>query len=284
MDCRCIHIQRLSGGMINTVLRLQFDRHPYQVVIKLNQQGTSFIHETRALEYLATYTRFPSPEVYAHDPTASLVPYSYLLLEDLPGECLHGIEISQGESDLLDEALVDVLVDLHAHRRDTFGGIDDAAGASCWVDIFLPRILSVRCEEQVNRRLSKTVLKEVDEAIHKIDRVFEDQGEPVLVHGDIWAGNIIVKKENNRWRLSGIVDPALQYADVEYELAYLESFNNPRPAFFQKYLQRQSLRPGYQVRRLFYWLHTYLIHVWLFGDRYYCELAAETASRIKDLE
>jgi fructosamine-3-kinase len=49
------------------------------------------------------------------------------------------------------------------------------------------------------------------------------------------------------------------------ELAYLESFNNPRPAFMEVYTRQRPLRPGYTTRRKIYWLLTYLIHVWLFG-------------------
>lgn len=275
--------------MINTVLRLYFDQSPGSAVIKLNQPGISFSGEAHALEYLSAYTAFPSPKVYACDPDAALLPYSYLLLEDLKGVSLVDADITRQDLERLDQQLAEALLELHSHKRTTYGGIHDLPGSNRWLDVFLPRLQSVRSEKQVSVRLSPDVLKDVDNAIDRIESVFVEreahpEAKPVLVHGDIWAGNLIVKRFNDRWMLSGIVDPALEYADVEYELAYLESFNNPRPIFFQHYTQKQPLQPGYELRRLFYWLNTYLIHVWLFGDRHYCELASETARAIRDLK
>jgi fructosamine-3-kinase len=104
-----------------------------------------------------------------------------------------------------------------------------------------------------------------------------------LIHGDIWSGNLIIAPapaQQGGWRLNGVVDPGIQFADVEYELAYLEVFDTRRQAFFETYLSRASLRPGYEYRRLFYWLNTALIHVGYFGDSHYCDFTAQTAAAI----
>jgi protein-ribulosamine 3-kinase len=114
------------------------------------------------------------------------------------------------------------------------------------------------------------------------ETALQNQGVPVLIHGDIWDGNVIVHQEKGRWRLSGIVDPGLHYADVEEELAYLEVFNSRRTAFFKDYTAYRTLRPGYPQRRMFYWLHTALVHVWLFGDAFYCEYLASTGKAIRN--
>jgi fructosamine-3-kinase len=96
----------------------------------------------------------------------------------------------------------------------------------------------------------------------------------------VWDGNLMVRRENGRWRLTGLLDPDLQFADVEFELAYLEVFDTPREAFFAAYAAHQTLRPGYERRRLFYWLHTALVHVALFGDEFFCRFTARTADSI----
>ena len=72
------------------------------------------------------------------------------------------------------------------------------------------------------------------------------------------------------WRLSGLLDPVgLQYADVEKELAYLQAFDTAGQVFFDAYTARQPLRPGFEFRKLFYWLDTFMLHVWLgFGPRF----------------
>jgi fructosamine-3-kinase len=106
------------------------------------------------------------------------------------------------------------------------------------------------------------------------------QGQPTLVHGDIWAGNVMVSQGEDGWHLTGIVDPGTQYADVEMELAYLEVFNTVGADFFQEYIAHRPLRPVYELRRLFYWLNTYMIHVWIFGDAHYHTMTARIAAAI----
>lgn len=92
---------------------------------------------------------------------------------------------------------------------------------------------------------------------------------------------MLVVLRDDGWHLSGLIDwPAMQYADVEHELAYLEAWETVTPSFFEHYGRERPLRPGYGLRRLFYWLHTYMLHVWLYGQQRYRDLAAEAAQAI----
>ncbi|WP_408022427.1 hypothetical protein [Sorangium sp. Soce836] len=52
------------------------------------------------------------------------------------------------------------------------------------------------------------------------------------------------------------------------------------PGFLPIYAERAPLRPGYERRRLFYWLHSYLEHVWLFEDQIFRDKTAEVVERI----
>lgn len=116
----------------------------------------------------------------------------------------------------------------------------------------------------------------------RAEAVLADAGVPTLVHGDVWEGNLIVRREAERWRLVGLLDPGSEYADVESELAYLEVFDHRRDALFAAYTARRPLRSGYERRRLFYWLHTALVHVALFGDPFFREYAARVAAAIRE--
>ena len=83
----------------------------------------------------------------------------------------------------------------------------------------------------------------------------------------------MVCQSTEEWHLSGLLDPVgLQYAEMEKELAYLEAFDTVGEEFFRVYAAARPLRRGYEHRRLFYWLDTYMTHVWLglgaeFGER-----------------
>jgi fructosamine-3-kinase len=277
----CRGIERLKGGMINSVFRLDFDRPPHRAVVKLHgNEADSFEAETRSLEYLRAETSCPVPAVYSQDSSARLIPYAFLLLEHLPGVCLQSVELGGHERADVDRQLAAVLAELHTHQRPHVGGIDADDESVGWADLFSARLADARAQPSVVERLASDVLAVVDEAIDGARSALSGSGRPALVFGDVWDGNLIARRHDGRWVLAGLLDPDLQFADPEFELAYLEVFDASREAFFAAYTTHHPLRPGYEQRRLFYWLHTALVHVGLFGDEFFCDFTARTAAAI----
>jgi len=279
----CTEITRLHGGLVNTVLGLEFDRPPHRAVVKLHSGGDdTFAAEARALDHLRLETACPCPRVYLQDSSRRLIPHALLLLEHLPGVCLDGLCLSPAERADVDVQLAEVLAELHGHTRATFGSVDGGDGRASWAELFVPRLRQARHHPDVERRLPPAVLEAVDAAILAAGAVLGDAGVPTLVHGDVWEGNLIVRSEAGRWQLVGLLDPGSEYADVESELAYLEVFDHRRDALFAAYTARRPLRPGYPRRRPFYWLHTALVHVALFGDPFFREYTARVAAAINE--
>jgi len=277
--CRGIH--RLTGGLVNSVLRLEFDQPPYAAVVKLHGSGgPSFAREARALRYLRDETACPVPLPYLTGNAGDLLPFAFLLLEVVPGTCLQQLELTPADREDLDVQLAHVLLELHDHAGPAYGEIDAAASPGSWADIFVSRLRAARSHPNVARRLGPATLELVDAAIERAGPGLEDAGGPTLVHGDVWDGNVVVRREGDRWRLAGLLDPALEYADAELELAYLDVFDASRPALFAAYTAGRPLRPGYEQRRRFYWLHTALVHVGLFGDAFFCDYTIRTARSI----
>lgn len=279
----CTAITRLHGGLVNTVLGLEFDRPPYRAVVKLHSGGNdSFAAEARALDHLRRESACPCPAVYLQDSSGRLIPHAFLLLEHLPGVCLDGLDLSPAERAHVDVQLAEVLAELHGHTRATFGPIDGGDGRASWPELFVPRLEQARRHPDVERRLPSAVLAGVDAAILAAGAALGDAGAPTLVHGDVWEGNLIVRSEAGRWRLVGLLDPGSEYAEVESELAYLEVFDHRRDALFAAYTARRPLRLGYERRRPFYWLHTALVHVGLFGEAFFREYTARVAAEINE--
>ena len=162
----------------------------------------------------------------------------------------------------------------------SWGAVDRDEGWTNWADLFESRLRDARAYPALEDRLSAEVLAQVDDAIDRAPALLGNGGTPTLVHGDIWDGNLMARREDGRWKLTGFLDPDLQFADPEVELAYLEVFDNERPAFFAAYAEHHDIRPGYERRRLLYWLHTALIHVALFEDDFFRQYTARTAASI----
>jgi fructosamine-3-kinase len=277
----CTGIEPLEGGLVNSVFRLEFDRPPHRAVVKVHGSETNTLEtEAEALRYLGTETACPVPRAYLQDSSARVIPYTFLLMEHVPGVCLRSIDLEAAERIEIDVQLAEVLGELHSHRGERWGGLDDAKEPESWADLFTARLTEARIHPAVAKRLAPDVLELIDESIDLAPPALQDAGRPTLVHGDVWDGNLMVRREGGRWLLTGLLDPSLQFADVELELAYLEVFDTPREAFFEAYNQHHPMRPGYEQRRLFYWLHTALVHVALFGDEFFRDFTARTAERI----
>ena len=83
---------------------------------------------------------------------------------------------------------------------------------------------------------------------------------PSLVHGDLWAGNVV----EGRW----LIDPAVSYSDREVELAFMGLFGGIPEAMWRAYAEAWPLSPGWERRRWALQMHHLLVHVRLFGAGY----------------
>lgn len=98
------------------------------------------------------------------------------------------------------------------------------------------------------------------------DLLDEHDPAPSLVHGDLWTGNVVA----GRW----LIDPAVHHADRETDLAMLDLFGSPPPAFWSAYEAVAPLPDGWRRRRPALQLPPLLVHVRLFGTGYVSRLVA----------
>ena len=83
---------------------------------------------------------------------------------------------------------------------------------------------------------------------------------PSLIHGDLWAGNIV----GDRW----LIDPAVNHADRELDLAMLALFGGVSGELLAGYEEAWPLDAGWERRRPALQLYHLLVHVRLFGAGY----------------
>ncbi|MDO5147038.1 MAG: fructosamine kinase family protein [Eubacteriales bacterium] len=87
---------------------------------------------------------------------------------------------------------------------------------------------------------------------------------PSLLHGDLWAGNVMCGKGGRAW----ILDPAVYIGDFETDLAMTELFGGFPMAFYRAYHEENPIDEGYEQRKKYYHLYHLLNHLNLFGKGY----------------
>jgi fructosamine-3-kinase len=255
--------------MVNKVEEWLTDGTPSSMVAKVSERAAhgGFRNEFDTMAWYRANTSFPVPEPYAYVSDAECFSGTVLLMEKLPGRHLGAARQTMRGNAAYQLELAQILADLHDHKRDTYGNALKEEGQHTWLEGFRPRIRSEF--DAVADRLSSQGRKTVTRLLDNLDTYMPECGDPTLVHGDLWATNIIVDDTDpNALRITGFVDGSATYTDVEYELAYLRVFNAAGLPFFRAYVERHALRDGFEERCRIYWLNTMLLHVRVFGPEY----------------
>jgi fructosamine-3-kinase len=280
-EVRCIGLRRLTGGCVRTVLEATFDGAESPVVLKLARElGDEGIpHEGRVLGYLRTHTTFPVPEPFHADISGAVVPYSYLIMERVPGTHLGdaraGLDPRQRVG--IERQMGEAVAALHTHTRSAFGSAVGEVEYASWPEHVRESMLDLHRENEIVGLLSPEVMAGIRPIADAVPSLLEAPGPPTLTHGDIWATNIMV----DGGRLTGFLDPGGLFAHREYELAYLEIWRTAGEPFFEVYHEVHPRLEGYERRRMVYWLNTLLIHVWYFKESHYVRATEELVSAFR---
>jgi aminoglycoside phosphotransferase (APT) family kinase protein len=141
------------------------------------------------------------------------------------------------------------------------GGIRDEGS---WSEVF-GDLLAETCEEAV-----KAAVLDADDAAAVLWRfresreVFDAGREPVLVHNDIWAPNILVGEEDGRWSVRAIIDAdRAVFADREFEYILWDE-DALQAHFLAGYGTPLDESAEALYRRTFYRFYWYLFAAWAY--------------------
>ncbi len=264
-------VRRLVGGCVNTVVRVDFDGD--EVVVKLSRLvGDSKLdEECDVLKFFEQVPSFRVPRLLYRDISGRSVPYSFYIMEYLNGVNMADASSMLGAGDrmVIEREIAEAVVNLHELRREQFGPCTGDEQDRKWSACFGRRFDRTVAQIREKQLLEPNILEQVIEIKRAFCPLLDTAAAPALTHGDIWATNIILSPASGAWSLGGFVDPGGLFAHPEYELAYLDIWNTVGRTFHEIYRSYHPIEPGYELRRLFYWLHTLLIHVRAFQSDYY---------------
>jgi len=254
-----VQSQPTGGGCISDVRRITL-QDGRTIVAKTGDPCSGLELEGMMLKYLRDKAGLPVPDV----------------LYALDGLLLMGhLETSGGLTDSAQEEAADLLAALHGVTADTYGfemttligGLKQPNPPSgCWLDFFREQRLLYMAREAMDAgRLPPGLMGRIEQLAGRLGEWIGEPDAPSLVHGDMWAGNVLCHKGG----IAGFVDPAIYYADSEVELAFSTLFSTFGEPFFQRYTELRPIRPGFYEERLaLYNLYPLLVHVRLFGGSY----------------
>lgn len=259
-------IRQLKGGLICTILEVSYadDRPP--VVLRLSGEvGDAYLaRQAEATLYTRRHTAFPMPELYRYDISGDLVPYSYALMERIPGQHLGEVRESLSEEQLggILTDLADACAAMHSHEVERYGQIGMDEAWTCWTERTAGNL--AEWHDKLAEKLTADGLASLRRVIDDLPRHLEGTGPPCLVHGDIWNPNIMV----HGGKLRSFLDHEGLFWPAEKDIADLQIWGTVDDRFLARYREHCPDDGGYERRRRVHWLGALLLHVDLFAGNY----------------
>lgn len=251
----------VPGGCINRAVVVNTSKGDFFVKWNAQKSFSFFKKEKNGLTILDSSCTIDVPRVIAIGEEEGI---PYLILSYIPSYDL---------DKRFWEQLGENLAGLHSVKGSQFGFEEDNyIGAldqvntlnNSWKGFFI----DCRLEPQIQMALASghitidfaATFREIYEVLADI---FPDE-PPVLVHGDLWSGNVICGKNSTPY----LIDPAVYYANREVEMAFTSLFGGFDTAFYAAYNDRLPLQKGFEERVDLYNLYPLLVHLNLFGLSY----------------
>ena len=261
LGTRIVRAGALGGGCIAAVERVDLADGRALVV----KRGHGLTLEAWMLRWMRTNTSVPVPEVHHADD-------ALLVIDCLPGDSSGLTDAAQRDLGAIVAALHHIGADAFGFERDTaIGGLPQPnPRVAHWRDFFRDhRLLYMAREAMAAGRLPPRMMARLETLAGRLERWIDPAVTPSLIHGDLWGGNIL----SDGRRITGLIDPAIHYADAEIELAFMTLFGGVGEAFFRSYGERRAIRAGFfEQRRDLYNLYPLLVHVRLFGGAYVAQV------------
>ena len=269
-DHRLTTFRLLHGGMVHRVYEVFLEGGPTRsIVAKLNHPDYAehFEHEYAVLDWYHTQTQFPVPAPIDMAGPNDDFNGCGILMQRIFAPNLADANLSPRGMHRFQTDLGRYVAALHAQRRDSYGSVFDEDGYPAWLDVFGPMFEKEfhACRQMISSRARSVI----DSVYRELDHWLPESGIAAMVHGDLWATNILVDDSHpDRPEIRAFIDLEACYCDPEYELAYLQVFRTVDQSFFNEYGRYHQLRPGFDRRSRVYWLNTMMLHCRIFGERY----------------
>lgn len=262
--------ERIFGGDINEAYGLTLnDGHHIFMKTNIREDVSFFTAEAAGLDAIARTGTIGTPHILGCGTDAGRMGNSFLLLEFMDGK--------KRVSDYW-ETLGHQLAEMHRAKTADYvhGGKygfvhDNYIGAGDQIntlhDSFVTFFRDCRLEPQFRRAIryfDAADFKKITRLMDHMEDFLAEPEYPSLLHGDLWAGNIITGNDGRAW----LIDPAVYVGHAEADIAMTELFGGFPAAFYNAYRESGILQPEYKQRRSLYNLYHLLNHLNLFGGSY----------------
>jgi fructosamine-3-kinase len=269
---------RLSGGDINKAYGLTLTTGQH-IFMKANAKDNAafFTAEAAGLQAIADTHTIGTPRILCcGTDDGEDVGYSFLLLEYIQSAgrrsdywevlaqelaAMHSVPVFRQAQ----EPQVEGPAQQYGFPQNNFIGArpQNNTWSDSWITFFRDQRLAPQFRD-ADSYFTPADREKITKLLDNLDRFLVEPERPSLLHGDLWAGNVMCGPDGKAM----LIDPACYIGHREADLAMTQLFGGFPQAFYEEYKKAAPLQPGYEERRDLYNLYQLLNHLNLFGPTY----------------
>lgn len=224
-------IKLLEGGLFNTTYKVCYGYNNKQVVLRVGPVNRNLLmafeeNLMKAEEYvyeLCNKNNVPCSKVLVCDTTRNIIDRDYMIVEYIKSMPLSNCVMDKEQKDEVYSQVGAYVKKLHSITNSKFGRVSyilAGKGYDTWYEYLIAEINDITGRLQ---KLGDFTQKEVD----NIKYVYENNKSildavtiPKLVHSDLWEGNVLIEKEEDKYNVVAIIDSDRAiFGDVDFEFA-----------------------------------------------------------------
>lgn len=279
----------VSGGLFNTTYKVETGANKY--ILRVGP-----VHEELFMDYEHDLMRteaqvlkmvadigVPTSEVIVCDLSRSIIPREYMLIGYIDSVVLAGAQIPDEDRKEIQRDLGRYIRMMHNTAMPSFGRATDVL-SGVYADSFAQSILREISDISAKAFYSGCFTAEqreyIVESTEMTRQVLSSVKTPVLCHGDLWDGNVLIQKKGEKWKFAALIDLDRAYfGDPAFDLGnpwvindeFLEGYGVTR-----EYLEEREMKIRRRISELVY----FLIEAYVWKSQYNGPDISANASRI----
>lgn len=215
---------------------------------------------------LCKQENLPVSNVIVCDTRKKVIDRDYMIVDYIDSIVMSEANLSKEEKDILYEQVGNYAYKIQNIKGEKFGRLADLVvgkGFSKWSDYIKNDI-----EQITNLHLKYNIFtaEEIEIIMNTIIKyidILDEIKTPSLTHCDLWEGNILLSRKNNKYKIAAIIDgDRAIFADAEYEFGCPYMTNE---FFIKGYGKEIGKDINSIIRRKIYWIAYNLVdcYVWI---------------------
>ncbi|KJU71134.1 phosphotransferase family protein [Clostridium baratii] len=221
----------ISGGLFNTTYYIEIPEKNKKIILRVGPVNRDLLmpfelNLMKGEEYvykLCKNNRIPCSNVLLCDTEKKIINRDYMIVEYVDSKALSEIKISEDIENKLYYEVGQHISKLHSITSEKFGRVYDVSednGFSLWSEYLIDEFSKLSNKIRKFNIFDDEKLELFKSCIYKYKEILDEVKTPHLVHGDLWAGNILVEDKNNNFNIAAIIDADRAiFGDIEFEFA-----------------------------------------------------------------